>query len=71
MKITTRNLSTELKSKSYEYWTKLRKIEFNSVFLDCVANSDRLGQELKVAETNLKKDLRGKKMFLNYYLKLI
>ena len=68
-KITTGNLSTELKSKSYEYWTKLRKIEFNSVFLDCVANSDRLGQELKVTAENLKKGLRGK-IIMFYYLKL-
>ncbi|XP_046456942.1 uncharacterized protein LOC124204007 isoform X2 [Daphnia pulex] len=31
----------------------------SSKLKDCVANSDRLGQELKVAETNLKKDLRA------------
>jgi hypothetical protein len=35
-------------------------LKINSVFLDCVANSDRIGQELKVAGENLKKDLRGK-----------
>ena len=35
--------------------------KFNSYFLNCVANSDRLGKELRIAEENLKKDLRGKK----------
>jgi hypothetical protein len=33
-------------------------------------NSDRLSQELKVAEENLKKDLSGKNNFVDY-LKLI
>jgi hypothetical protein len=33
---------------------------FNSVFFDCVDNSDQLGKELRIAEENLKKDLRGK-----------
>ncbi len=62
-KITTGNLSTELKSKFHveSNFLKNNWFKFNSVFLDCVANSNRLGQELKVAETNLKKDLRCKK----------
>jgi hypothetical protein len=39
-------------------------LKIDSVFLDCVANSDRLGQELKVTAENFKKDLRGKSNFV-------
>ena len=46
--------------------------QFNSFFLECVAKSDRLGKELRIAEENLKKDLRGKnKVVLFFEIDLI
>ncbi len=38
--------------------------KLNFVFFDCAVNSNRIDQELKVAEENLKKDLRGTIFFL-------
>jgi hypothetical protein len=68
-KITTGKLSTELKSKIYVKTNKKKIIIFNLIRIP-VVNSDRLGKELRIAEENLKKDLRGKnKLF--HYLKLI
>ena len=41
--------------------------QFNSFFLECEANSDRLGKELRIAEENLKKDLRGKNEIVLFF----
>ena len=62
-KITAGKISTEHKSKSYEYWTKLRKMELNFVFFDCVVNSNQLRQDLKAAEEKLQRDLKGRIKF--------
>ncbi len=72
-KITTGNLSTELKSKFHvqSNFLKSNFLKFIYFFcLDCVVNLDRLSQELKVAEENLKKDFRSKNYFV-YDLKFI
>jgi hypothetical protein len=42
-------------------------LKINSFFLDCVVNSDRLGQELKVTAENFKKDLRGKSNYVSLF----
>jgi hypothetical protein len=68
IKITTTNLPTELKSKLKVLSNIIcisKNNNINFVFLECDANFHRLGQELKVTEENLKKDLRGTIHFLN------
>jgi hypothetical protein len=65
IKITTANLSTELKSK-LKFFLNVFFFFLNYInffFLECEANFQRIGQEekeLKVAEENLKKELEGK-----------
>jgi len=41
--------------------------QFYSFFLECGANSTRLGKELRIAEENLKKDLRGKNKIVLFF----
>ncbi len=58
IKIRAGNLSIEIKSKTdvdflLKYWIQI-------MFFYCVANSLRLGHEIKLADDNLKKELRGK-----------
>jgi len=64
MKIRAGNLSIEIKSKtdvknSSFFFLILKVLDPNNVFY-CVANSLRLGHEIKVVDDNLKKELRGK-----------
>ena len=62
-------MSTELRSKYYVKTNIFLKelFQFNSFFLECVAKSDRLGKELRIAEENLKKDLRGKNEIVLFF----